>query len=105
MHVIVWQFEVAPEKTTEFLAAYRGDGLWAQLFQRAPGYLGTELLSSADEATRYITIDRWRSAEDLDRFRQNFADAYHALDVCTEALTTRETEIGSFASESWKQID
>lgn len=96
MYVIVWQFEVAAENAARFLAAYGSEGDWAQLFRRASGYLGTELLRSSDTATRYITIDRWQTAEDFTRFRQDFADEYQALDARMEALTVSEVKIGVF---------
>lgn len=98
MHVILWQFEVAAEKAADFILAYGGDGAWAQLFRQASGYLGTELLCSADESTRYITIDRWNSAEDFTRFQQDFADRYKTLDAELESLTRSERKIGSFTS-------
>jgi heme-degrading monooxygenase HmoA len=74
MHVILWQFEVAAEKAAAFVAAYSGNGAWAQLFRQAPGYLGTELLRCAEDPKHYMTIDRWSSAEDFTRFQRDFGD-------------------------------
>jgi heme-degrading monooxygenase HmoA len=98
MHVILWEFEVAAENAADFIVAYGADGAWGQLFRQAAGYLGTELLCSANAPTHYITIDRWRSAEDFTRFQQDFADRYKTLDAELEGLTLRETKIGSFTS-------
>jgi heme-degrading monooxygenase HmoA len=98
MHVILWQFEVAAEKAADFVAAYSGSGAWAQLFRQASGYLGTELLCCAEESMRYITIDRWNSAEDFTRFQRDFADQYKSLDAVMESLTRSERKIGTFTS-------
>jgi hypothetical protein len=42
MYVRVWEYEVEIGRVDAFLAAYRADGEWAQLFERADGYAGTE---------------------------------------------------------------
>jgi hypothetical protein len=36
MHVIIWEFTVKPEKVQDFIAAYKTDGDWAQLFGGGP---------------------------------------------------------------------
>jgi hypothetical protein len=48
MYVILWEFVVQPEKVHAFVAAYKSDGAWAQLFAQSDGYLGTALLSSTN---------------------------------------------------------
>ncbi len=45
MHVIVWEFQVKPERLGEFCAAYGPGGEWAMLFRLADGYEGTDLLT------------------------------------------------------------
>ena len=62
-HVIVWEFRVRAEHEAKFEAAYGPRGEWAMLFGASPAYQGTELLSDASTRGRYMTIDRWRSAE------------------------------------------
>jgi heme-degrading monooxygenase HmoA len=98
MYVILWEFEVAAENAADFVFAYGADGTWAQIFRQSAGYIGTELLRSADAPTQYITIDRWSSAEAFKRFQQDFGDRYNALDAESEGLTLSETKIGSFTS-------
>ena len=41
MFVILWQFDIAEEKTSSFESAYGPQGSWAGLFARSPEYLGT----------------------------------------------------------------
>jgi heme-degrading monooxygenase HmoA len=101
MYVIVWEFLVKAGKVDKFVAAYSSTGAWARLFANAEGYLGTELLSSreCDEKAKFVTIDRWRTAEDFERFQKQFGAEYRALDTQLEGLTLSERKLGTFASE------
>jgi heme-degrading monooxygenase HmoA len=98
MYVIVWEFLVEPEKIDAFVAAYKSTGAWATLFAETDGYLGTELLSStaSDNEAKFITIDRWVTAEDFTRFQQRFGAEYRTLDTALEKLTTSERKLGVF---------
>jgi heme-degrading monooxygenase HmoA len=101
MYVIVWEFVVRPEKIDEFVAAYKSDGVWADLFAKADGYIGTELLRStdSDQAATFVTIDRWKTAEDFARFQEHFGNEYRRLDTQLEGLTLRERKLGTFIGE------
>jgi hypothetical protein len=48
MFVIVWTYEVPADRRAGFEAAYGPNGSWAQLFARAPGFGGVELLHDDD---------------------------------------------------------
>jgi heme-degrading monooxygenase HmoA len=98
MYVILWEFAVRPDKIRDFVAAYKADGEWARLFSLAEGYVGTELLSSDEAPERYVTIDRWRSANNFVRFQTQFGDQYRRLDQRLELLTLSERKLGSFTS-------
>lgn len=78
------------------MRAYGADGDWAELFRRADGFVATELLHDSVTSDGFMTIDRWRSRADFDRFRERFKDAYVDLDARLEALTTDEHLIGRF---------
>ena len=92
----VWEFVIDDARRTEFELRYGPRGAWAVLFGRAQGFLGTQLLR--DEATpgRYLTIDRWQSAEAYRAFRTQFGAEYAALDRQCAAYTRQERAIGSF---------
>jgi heme-degrading monooxygenase HmoA len=108
MYIIIWEFIVRPEKVDAFVAAYKSDGAWAQLFAQADGYIGTELLlaterdqgaTERDQGRTYVTIDRWQHAEDFARFQEQFGHEYKALDTELEGLTVSERKLGTFISE------
>lgn len=93
-HVLVWEFRPATGREAEFERAYGPDGDWAVLFQRHPGYLGTELLRGA--GGRYVTIDRWRTRAAFEDFKARHGADYAALDRKMEALTSHEASVGTF---------
>ncbi|MGH7537727.1 MAG: antibiotic biosynthesis monooxygenase family protein [Gemmatimonadales bacterium] len=95
MYVIVWEFEPKGGREREFERVYAPDGDWAALFARSPEFRGTELLRPAD-GSRYLTVDRWSSAEAFNAFRDRWRADYEALDRTCEGLTAQETLIGRF---------
>jgi quinol monooxygenase YgiN len=96
MYVIVWEFDVKPERVPEFQSIYSSEGDWAQLFRQAHGYLGTELLRDARNPVRFLTIDRWTHAQHFANFRERWGEQYAALDARCEGLTLNERKIGTF---------
>lgn len=70
------------------------DVRWARYFAPGEGYLGTEMLRSADG--RYLVIDRWRSAADYDAFLGANADEYGARNRGATRLWLRERALGRF---------
>jgi heme-degrading monooxygenase HmoA len=98
MLVIIWEFRPRAERRAEFVTAYGARGSWAKLFERADGWLGTELARDARDASRYITIDRWTSRSAYDSFRNRFAAEYAALDAACEDFTVHEERVGEFES-------
>jgi heme-degrading monooxygenase HmoA len=95
----IWTFHVHPEHVEPFRRNYGEGGAWTQLFRRARGYLGTELLQDEKDSLRFVTIDTWSTREDYEVFQASHASEYAALDRLCEGLTIEETFIGHFASE------
>jgi quinol monooxygenase YgiN len=58
--------------------------------------VGTELHCDADNPNRFLTVDYWVSRAARDRFREQFASAFAALDQTCEGLTAEERFIGDF---------
>ena len=100
-YAYVWEFIVAPHQEREFLEAYGPSGAWSSLFRRAPGYVETLLLRDQAVPGRFLTIDRWRSAEAHDAFRASFHAEYEALDRACEALTQHEASLGAY----WELVE
>jgi heme-degrading monooxygenase HmoA len=97
VYVIVWEFEPKAGQEREFERAYAADGAWAALFRRSPEFRGTELLGPV-AGRRYLTIDRWTSAEAFAAFRDRWQADYGSLDRVCEALTAHEALVGRFES-------
>ncbi len=98
MYVILWEFRPRPGREREFEAAYGPDGDWARFFRGGDGYLGTDLLRAGGGEGRYVTIDRWTSKAAYEAFRARLLAEYEAIDRRCEALTERETALGTFTA-------
>ncbi|MEG9434346.1 antibiotic biosynthesis monooxygenase family protein [Terriglobus sp. ADX1] len=98
MHIILWEFVVPADARERFQQAYGPDGDWAQLFRRAKGYLGTELLHSDTAPEVFLTIDRWETASHFESFQRNFGREYRELDQKLEGISTSERKIGVFSA-------
>jgi hypothetical protein len=95
VHEIVWEFQPAPHCEREFESVYGPTGLWAALFRRDPGYLGTELIPPREPGGWYRTYDRWESAAAFERFQETWGSEYKALDHACESLTSDERPVSA----------
>jgi heme-degrading monooxygenase HmoA len=95
-HVRVWKFRPPGGRESEFARAYGAEGAWAELFGRADGYRGTQLLRPHEAAGWWLTLDRWRSFADFERFQDDFGAEYRALDGELEGVAGDEEFVGAF---------
>jgi len=93
---IVWEFQVRPGREEEFELFYNGEGLWAMLFRKSPDYFGTKLMRDLDTPGRYVTVDKWETAYDFERFKKTAEFEYNAIDGKCEELTESERLVGVF---------
>jgi heme-degrading monooxygenase HmoA len=98
-YVIIWQYQAKTDRVAEFEKVYASDGTWAALFQKADGYLGTELVRHHETPTRFLTIDRWASREAYEAFKAEWNDAYAELDAQCEHLTEKERLLGKYEAD------
>ena len=99
VYTVLWEFLVPPERRAAFEAAYDADGPWTELFARATGFVGIELLHSTEQEGRYLTVDRWRTRADFLAFRRDHGAEYETLDRRLDGLAEIETRIGAFDSD------
>jgi heme-degrading monooxygenase HmoA len=95
MYLVFWEYHVKVERVSKFEEIYAAQGAWARLFQKHPGYPGTELLRDSKDPQRYLTIDRWTSAEAYNSFRAEWQDEYKKLDERCDSLTDREASLST----------
>ena len=98
MYLIVWKFQILPERRSEFLRRYASEGEWSRLFARAMGWQGTTLVALEGTTDIFLTIDRWESLDAWHRFRADFATEYEALDLACAGLTLMEERVGAGVS-------
>lgn len=94
MYTVVWSYEVRAEHVERFIEAYRPGGLWARLFHRGEGYMGSDLYRSTEAPTTFLTIDRWRSREQFTDFMVKFRENYAGLDAKCDDWTVSEQRLG-----------
>jgi heme-degrading monooxygenase HmoA len=98
-HVRVWKFRPPEGREQEFALAYGADGVWAALFGKAEGYLGTSLYRPDQAGGWWMTIDRWNSVGDFEAFGHDFGEEYRRLDAELEEVAGEEEFIGAFEEE------
>jgi heme-degrading monooxygenase HmoA len=94
--VIVWEYEVSPQRTADFESFYAADGPWSTLFREAPGFVSVTLMRDARTPGRYMVADRWVSETSYEEFKRAHAEDYASLSARGKALYARETEVGRF---------
>jgi heme-degrading monooxygenase HmoA len=99
LYLIVWEFQVQPGSERRFEIMYGPNGAWVSLFSRDPDWVSTELLQDTQNAGRYLTVDRWRSAQAYERFLEARGVRYEQIDRAGEGITVTERLIGRFESE------
>ncbi len=98
MYIIIWEYRVTTEKKTEFEKVYSHKGAWADLFRKAAGYLGSELMRDEAQSEHFLTIDRWDSKEGYEAFQSQWKTEYETLDIQCEGLTESESLLGKWIS-------
>ncbi len=98
-HVRVWKFRPPHGREEEFAKAYSGTGRWAELFGRAPGYRGTELMPPSKPSRWWLTLDRWDDAGAFEKFGHDFREEYRTLDAELEGIAGEEEFVGAFEEE------
>jgi len=95
-YCVIWEFRVVEAKRESFERMYGPEGAWARLFRENAAFLGTDLYRSVQRPDWYLTIDRWWSKTDYERFRREREEAYRAIDELGEQLTEEERLVAEF---------
>jgi heme-degrading monooxygenase HmoA len=98
-HVRVWKFRPPEGREDAFAEAYAGDGVWASLFGRASGFVGTSLMRPTEQGGWWLTLDRWASEGEFQAFQRDFGEEYRALDAELEGIAGDEEFVGTFEED------
>ena len=94
MYRLVWEFDVHPEKVSDFEQVYSHEGRWVTFFKQSPDYVGTQLYRNTQEPHRFVAVDQWRSRMSYEAFRKQHAEDYASLDTWCRQLLIRERMLG-----------
>jgi heme-degrading monooxygenase HmoA len=95
-HLRIWKFRPPEDREEEFAVAYGADGIWAALFGKVSGYLGTILYRPDEPGGWWMTIDRWNSLADFEAFQRELGEEYRMLDAQLEGVAGEEEFVGAF---------
>ena len=98
-HVRIWKFRPPPGGEQQFAHVYGSAGPWAELFNKARGYVGTTLLRPCESGGWWLTIDRWQSTDDFQAFTLDFGEQYSFLDAELEGVAGEEVFVGAFEED------
>lgn len=104
MFVRVWEFRPRQGLEGAFRQVYGPAGAWVQLFRRAPGFLGTDLIGTR-AGDRYLTLDRWRERSAWDAFLRTWPDEYAELDRECEPLVEIDREVALLRTATLEDSD
>jgi heme-degrading monooxygenase HmoA len=92
------EFWVCEGRETDFERVFGKQGLWAELLQKASGFLGTELSCESEIERRYRTFDYWESHLHFEAFREIYkADRERLFRLVeSEKILDRELLLGAF---------
>jgi heme-degrading monooxygenase HmoA len=92
------EFWVCEGRETDFERVFGKQGLWAELLQKASGFLGTELKCESEVERRFRTFDYWESHLQFEAFREFYkADCERLFRLVeSEKIIDRELFLGSF---------
>jgi heme-degrading monooxygenase HmoA len=95
-YAYIRQFKVRPDCQAQFELHYGPHGSWVRLFRQSPGYIDTLLLQDRSDPLRYLTIDRWHSADAYNAFRSQFSAQYEEIDRQCQGRTEIEDYLGEY---------
>lgn len=98
MYWIIWQYEVAEPNRQEFEREYGRHGVWSQLFNTSPDFLGSYLSRDVDNETRYIVMDCWKGKKAYKHFLDENQEIYKDLSTSMKRHYQVELRLGDFES-------
>src|SRR5947209_66355 len=100
---VIWTYRVRHEQVAEYERYYSDNGVWAELFSKAPEYRGTILLRDKDDSLRFATVDRWESWAAYERFLQEHRTEYDRIDGLCGEFTAEELKVGVFERQGTQE--
>lgn len=105
MFTVIWKYEIREDTKAQFLALYGPTGKWVQLFKTGQGYLGTQLIRDVNVGNQYVTIDRWTSRDQYEKFLMDKWEELEWIDKEGEKLTINEIKIGWFEDDLTSDLE
>jgi len=98
MIALVWEFEVAAGKSTDFERFYGADGEWTELSRRSRSFLGSSFLRDIAAENRYVLVEYWGEMVVYERHVVDFGDRVKALERRRDQFVIRVQPMGVFTA-------
>ena len=96
MLLVLWEYQVRPERVDEFESMYRPDGPWTDLFRVCPAFVSITMWKDLRVPGRYLVADRWSSGVVYDEFVRERQAEIGELSARGARLWQREREAGRY---------
>ncbi len=96
MLLVLWEYQVKPDRLEEFESMYRPDGPWTDFFRVCPAFVSITLWKDLRRPGRYLVADRWTSEALYDEFVKERATEIADLSARGARLWTSEHEMGRY---------
>lgn len=93
MYRVIWELKVKFKEREKFEKFYDPKGEWVKFFQRATGYVGTEVLESGEGDNTFLVIDEWESEEAFNQAIQSRKADYALLEEKANAASRTRKRI------------
>ena len=92
------RFWVGDGRQADFKAVFGVGGIWEEFLRRANGYIYTDVESESQVGRRYRVRDLWRSHQEYELFREQYAAKYEKLNelLVAEGLIERQQLVGEY---------
>jgi hypothetical protein len=110
---VVWQFDVRPERRTDFEKFYGADGDWTTMSRRSRSFIGSSFLREFTAEPRYLLIEYWSEMLPYERHRVDLSEEIDELEQARSELVLSTTPLGVFTAldvpdrfgPTWSQRD
>ena len=98
MVAVVWNIEIAPDRSEDFERFYGADGEWTALSRRSRSFLGSSFLRDLANPVRYLLIEYWSEMVVYEKHLSDFGKEVDSLEQERTRFVLRMEALGVFSA-------
>jgi len=95
---LVWNIEIAPDRSEAFEGFYGADGQWTALSRKSRSFLGSSFLKDLARPERYLLIEYWSEMLVYERHLTDFDSELHLLEAVRDQFVVHMEAVGVFSA-------